>query len=192
MADLVARIEEEDLRYVFVGERHGSAPAKRFAGALTNTLLDRGNDVGLYVEGFRTDCDPHDEACPSIARKFNTEAFLALLDEVRAPVHALGPPEKDRRTDRMAATIGGGRERVRVVLVGRSHVVDAGNPDAEHWVYGGGMRYPDPGDLVEAFPREESITLTLGPAVDGGVRFALRADGCLSDYTLAATSTGGY
>ncbi|MGH9464862.1 MAG: hypothetical protein ACRD0X_04405 [Thermoanaerobaculia bacterium] len=190
--DIVARIESEELSYVFVGERHASGPVKRFAVELTNALVDRGHDVGLYVEGFRAGCMPHDAACRSLAGKFNARAFVALLREVRAPVHGIDPPEHDGRVPRMAATIAAGPEAVRVVLVGRAHVVDAGNPDAQLWVYGGGMRYPDPGDLVEAFPRERSLTLTLEPERGDSRPYALRADGCRADYTLAAAATGDY
>jgi hypothetical protein len=100
------------------GERHAVGPVKRFAVDLAHELADRGHDVGLYVEGFRTDCLRADAACDSLARLFNAEAFRRLLDESRVPVHAIDPPEEDRRAARMAAAIAAGPETIRIVLVG--------------------------------------------------------------------------
>jgi len=189
---VVRHLEDDGIRYVFVGENHGSGPAKRFAVELVNRLVDRGHDVGLYVEGFRTDCDPPDDSCRTLARLFNASAFSKLLGESRAPVRPLDPPERDQRAVRMAATIAGGAESIRVVLVGKTHVAHAEDPEAELWIYGGGLRYPNPGDLVEAFPRAESVTVVLEPvdAVDG--TYALRADGCKADYALVAPATSAY
>jgi len=190
---VAARVEREGLRFLFVGERHAVGPVKRFAVDLAHELAGRGHDVGLYVEGFRTDCPPADVACDSLARLFNAEAFRRLLDESRVPVHAIDPPEEDRRAARMADAIAAGSESIRVVLVGNSHVAHAGDPRAELWVYGGAMRYPDPGDLAEAFPREESLIVALEtaePAV--APPYALLTGGCGVDYTLVASNTPAY
>jgi hypothetical protein len=189
VAKVVERIASERRRYVFVGERHGSEATKDFAVDLANALAARGLDVGLYVEGFRTDCAPRDAACGSLARLFNPKAFQRLLAEARVPVHAIDPPEKDARAARMAATIASGGEEIRVVLVGRTHVVHAGDPLAELWVYGGGMRYRDPGDVVEAFPAAESLTVALEVgrrAAGSGPGYALHTPGCGADYALLA------
>ncbi len=193
---VVRRIEDEEIRYVFVGERHGIGPVKRFTADLANELVARGHDVGLYVEGFRAGCDPGDESCRDLARLFNGEAFSRLLRESRAPVHPLDPAERDRRTLRMAATIAGGPESLRIVLVGRSHVVSAWDPDAELWVYGGGVRYPDPGDLVEAFPRAQALTMAFEPGSEPGADeidpYRLQVDGCEADYRLVAPRRADY
>lgn len=188
---IVRRIEEEAIRYVFVGERHEVGPVKRFAAELANALVDRGHDVGLYVEGFRVGCETGHAACSRLARLFNPEAFSALLRESRALVHPLDPVDNDRRAERMAATIASGQETIRVVLVGRSHVVSAWDPDVELRIYGGGKRYPDPGDLAEAFPRHESLTMTLEDGDERG-DYTLRADGCAADYRLAAGDGAAY
>lgn len=191
--EIVARIEGEQLRYVFVGERHGVGPAKRFVVDLVNRLVERGHDAALYVEGFRAGCDPRDAACGSLAWLFDDgEAFLTLLDRSLAPVHPLDPAERDRRAERMATTIAEGREAVRVVLVGNSHVLYAGDPKAEHWVYGGAVRYPDPGDVVEGFSRTDYLTLVLDAADGLEQPYLVREDGCRADYLLVAPPTGAY
>lgn len=182
--EIVNRIETEGRRYIFIGERHGIAPAKAFAVDIANALADFGYDVGLYVEGFRTDCSLRDDTCPNLARLFNAKAFNRLLDEARVPVHPLDPPERDGRAGRMAAAIAAGSEAIRVVLIGRSHVVHADDPGAELWVYGGGMRYPDPGDVVKAFPRAQTLTVALDDAEQVGEPYLLRPDGCRADYSL--------
>ena len=186
MDAIVERVEAERLEYVFVGERHDVGPVKRFAVDLVNRLVERGHDVGFYVEGFRTDCAPRDPACRGIAQLFNADAFASLLERSLAPVRPLDPPVNDRRPERMATTIAGAREAVRVVLVGNSHVVHAGDPEAELWVYGGGMRYPNPGDLVEAFRNDRTLTVALEPGELADAAYALRADGCRADYRLIA------
>lgn len=183
--EMVRRLEQGGIKYVFIGESHASVPPKRLAVELTNRLVERGHDVGLYVEGFRTDCASADDTCRSLARLFNEGAFSTLLAESRAPVRPLDPPERDRRAARMAATIAGGTEAIRVVLVGSTHVIHAQDPNAELWIFGGGMRYPDPGDLVEAFPSGDSVTIVL----EDGDAQALRADGCKADYALVAPAT---
>ncbi len=190
--EIVERLERERTRYVFIGEQHGAAAGKRFAVDLANALVDRGHDVGLYVEGFRTDCAPRDAECRSLARLFNAQAFLRLLDESRAPVHPLDPPEKDRRAARMAERIAGGGEAIRIVLVGNSHVRHAGDPAAELPAFGGGMKYPDPGDLVEAFPRAESLTIALSPAPPAAEEYSVRSGGCDADYSLSGAPTATY
>jgi hypothetical protein len=190
--EVAARVEREGRRYVFVGERHAVGPVKRFAVDLAHELADRGHDVGLYVEGFRTDCPPSDAGCDSLARLFNAEAFARLLDEAQVPVHPIDPPEVDRRAGRMASAIAAGSETIRVVLVGNSHVTHAGDPDAELFVYGGALRYPDPGDLAEAFPREESLILALDTAEDAVAPYSLHAGGCGADYTLVVANTRAY
>jgi hypothetical protein len=192
LEEIVDRVQAEDLKYVFVGERHGVGPVKRFAVDLANALAERGSDVGLYVEGFRVGCPPGDRSCPSLARLFNEPAFLTLAGESRAPVHAIDPVERDRRASRMAATVARGVESVRVVLVGRAHVIHAEDSAAELWVYGGTVRYPDPGDLVEVFPRREYLTVGLETAGVGGEPYVLRADGCAVDYVLDAPDTREY
>ncbi len=190
--EIVAQVKAEGLKYVFVGERHGIGPVKKFAVDLTNALVESGYDVGLYVEGFRTDCPPRDEACWSLARAFNRQAFLTLLDESKASVHPIDPPEGDRRAERMAATIAAGSESVRVVLVGRSHVIHAENREAELWVYGGGLRYPDPGDVAEAFPRHEYLTVGLETGDGAGVPYSLQHDECGADYVLITPPSDDY
>jgi hypothetical protein len=190
--EVVAQLEERGLKYVFIGENHRSGLPKSLAVELTNRLVDRGYEVGLYVEGFRTDCPPGDESCPTLARLFNAEAFSKLLSESRAPVRALDPPEPDRRAQRMAATIASGREAIRVVLVGSTHVAHAEDPAAELWIFGGAVRYPNPGDLVEAFPRGESLTIVLEAGSDPEEAYTLRIDGCRADYALVASNTSAY
>ncbi len=190
---VAARVEREGVRFLFVGERHAVGPVKRFAVDLAHELAARGHDVGLYVEGFRTDCPLADAACDSLARLFNAEAFDRLLAESRVPVHPIDPPEQDRRAARMAEAIAAGPETIRIVLAGNSHVAHAGDPLAELWVYGGALRYPDPGDLAEAFPREQSLIVALD-AADQAVTppYALRTGGCGADYTLIAPDTPVY
>lgn len=190
--EVAARIEREGKRYIFVGEKHAVGPVKRFAVELAHQLADLGHDVGLYVEGFRTDCPPADADCATIARLFNPEAFLTLLRQSRVPVHPIDPPEKNRRAVRMAETVAAGSEAIRIVLTGNTHVAHAGDPAAEIWVYGGGLRYPDPGDLAEAFPREESLTFVLETSEDAAVPYSVHDGGCGADYTVIAASAGAY
>jgi len=192
LEELVGQIESQALKYVFIGERHQNGPAKRFAVDLVNRLVELGYDAGLYVEGFREGCAPRDASCGGLAWLFNREAFAALLDDSLAPVHPLDPREKDGRAQRMASRLGAGREAIRVVLVGNSHVLFAGDAEAEHRVYGGAMRYPDPGDLVEAFPRNESLTLVLDLAEGAEVPYSVRTDGCRADYALVSAPTAAY
>ncbi|HOC43379.1 MAG TPA: hypothetical protein PKJ99_10250 [Thermoanaerobaculales bacterium] len=190
--EVVARVERDGVRYAFVGEQHGIGPVKRFAVDLANALVDRGQDVGLYVEGFRTDCQPRDEACASLSHAFNRAAFLALLDNSRAPVHPLDPPGDRDRAATMAALVAGGSEAIKVVLVGRSHVIFAGDPDAVHHVFGGAMPYPDPGDVAEAFPRDQTLTFTLLDHGDGDEPYRLRRDGCRGDYLVSTAPSRQY
>ncbi|HVS66535.1 MAG TPA: hypothetical protein VMT85_23870 [Thermoanaerobaculia bacterium] len=191
--ELVARVEAEERRYVFVGERHGIGPVKRFAVELANALDARGHQVALYVEGFRTDCPPSDESCWTLARWFNPDAFGTLLEEARVPVHALDPPERDARAMRMAATIASGSEPIRIVLVGGSHVRFAGDPRAEVRVFGGALGFPDPGDVVEAFPRAHSLTIGLDTAPPAhATGSGLRVDGCEYDVVLSTPESPGY
>jgi hypothetical protein len=189
---IVERMVRGELKYAFIGERHGVGPVKRFAVDLANALVDQGLDVGVYVEGFRTDCDPRDPACRDLAGAFNRDAFLALLDHCRAPVHAIDPPTPDGRAAAMAAAIAAGREGVKVVLVGRSHVVHAGNPEAAHPIFGGAMLYPDPGDVAEAFPADEIVTFDLQSCDEAVGEYLLRAGGCGSDFVVAAPFIGRY
>jgi hypothetical protein len=185
LAEIVAKLVGDRPTYLFIGERHPVGPVKRFVVDLSDALIEAGFDVGIYVEGFRTDCSPADDACRSLARAFGADAFYSLLEQARAPVHPIAPPERFERTRRMAERIAAGAETIRIVLVGNSHVLHAGDPDAELWVYGGGMRYPDPGDLVEAFPRQRSLTFALregAPPVDR--HYVVWANGCDADYTL--------
>lgn len=189
LEEIVTRVEAEQIKYVFVGEHHRVGPVKKLAVDLSNALVEKGHEVGLYVEGFRTDCPPRDASCWSLARTFNSEAFSVLLDESKASIHAIDPPHRDRRAERMAATIAAGREVVRVVLVGRSHVIHAGDPEAEHWVYGGRLRFPNPGDLAEAFPRQEVLTIGLETSHeafsdDSFFDYSLRHSGCGVDYVV--------
>lgn len=190
--DVVDRLEQSGVRYAFVGEQHGVGPVKRFAVDLANALVDRGEDVGLYVEGFRVDCDPRDEACWSLSQAFNRQAFLALLDNSRAPVHPLDPAQGENRVASMAATIAAGAESIKIVLVGTSHVIFAGDPDAVHPVFGGGMLYPDPGDVAEAFPRADTLIFTLDCQGDAVSPYVLRPDGCRADYVVFTAPTGQY
>lgn len=190
--EVVVRIEREGVRYAFVGEQHAVGPVKRFAVDLANAFVDRGVEVGLYVEGFRTDCPPRDEACRSISHAFNRAAFLALLDNSRATVHALDPPPTGERAASMAAIVADGPEAIKIVLVGRSHVVFAGDPDAVHPVFGGAVLYPNPGDLAEAFPRRRTLTFDFEDGVDAGVPYRLRSDGCSGDYVVSAAPTAQY
>jgi hypothetical protein len=92
----------------------------------------------------------------------------------------------------MARSIAAGRESIRVVLVGSAHVLYAGNDGAELWIYGGGLRYPDPGDLVEAFPRCKTLTVGLETADVADAPYRLIQDGCAADYALAAPDTRDY
>jgi hypothetical protein len=92
----------------------------------------------------------------------------------------------------MAARIAGGSESIRIVLVGKSHVVHAEDPGAEVWVFGGAIRYADPGDLAEAFPRDEYLTLDLEVSEDVPGPYSLLQDGCAADYVLATRSTSDY
>lgn len=179
-------------RYAFIGESHGIGPVKRFAVDFANALVDQGVEVGVYVEGFRTDCDPRDEGCPSLARTFNRDAFLSLLDLCRAPVHPIDPPTPEGRTAAMAATIAAGGEGLKIVLVGRSHVVHAGDPDAVHRVFGGAMEYPDPGDLAEAFPKHEIVTFDLQADDDQVDSYLVRSGGCGADFVVATAPIGRY
>lgn len=190
--EIVSRVASEKVKYVFIGERHGVGPPKRFAVDLVNALVDRGHDVGLYVEGFRTDCALADTSCHRLAGVFNLEAFTTLLGRSRAPVRPLDPPERDSRAARMARTIAEGSESIRVALVGNSHVVHAENPDAELWVYGGGMKYSDPGDLVEAFARADYVTLAFEASESALESYDLRQSGCKADYELLVPPTSGY
>lgn len=192
LEEIVQRVHDQRVRYVFVGERHGVGPVKRFAVDLANALLDSGLDVGLYVEGFRTNCAPQDESCWSLARAFNMLAFRTLLDESRATVHPIDPPDGKGRAARMAAAIAEGTEEVRVVLVGKSHVLYAGDGEAELWVYGGGLKFPDPGDLVEVFPPQEVLTLGLETSRDVATPYALRETGCAVDYVVMTPDTDQY
>lgn len=192
LQDVVDRFAAGGVRYAFVGERHGSGPVKRFAVDLANALVDRGESVGLYVEGFRVDCSPDDDSCPSLAWVFNGPAFLALLDHSRAPVHPIDPVERDNRAARMASAIAAGSESIKIVLVGASHVVHAGEPEAVHLIYGGAAAYPDPGDVAEAFPRAEVLTFSLEPRDDAGSPYALRSGGCGADYVVTALPTRAY
>lgn len=192
LEEIVQRVHDQRVRYVFVGERHGVGPVKRFAVDLANALLDSGLDVGLYVEGFRTNCAPQDESCWSLARAFNMLAFRTLLDESRATVHPIDPPDGKGRAARMAAAIAEGTEEVRVILVGKSHVLYAGDSEAELWVYGGGLKFPDPGDVVEVFPSREVLTLGLETARDVAAPYALRENGCAVDYVVTTRDTDQY
>jgi len=193
LEELVARVEGDGLRYVFVGERHGSGPVKRFAVELANALDDRGRDSALYIEGFRTNCAPSDAACWSLARWFNPDAFGTLLEEARVPVRPLDPPERDARGLRMAETIAAGSESVRVVLVGRSHVRFAGKDQAEVRVFGGAVRFSNPGDVVEAFPRSESLTIGLVTSqTRDDSESRLLVDGCEFDLVLSTAESRDY
>ena len=192
IADIVERARAQGIRYVFVGEQHDVGPVKRFAVDLANALADAGDEVGLYVEGFRTDCEPTDGTCDSLARLFNPAAFHTLLAESKTAVHAIDPVENDRRVARMAATIGAGVEPIRVVLAGSVHVLHAGNDLAELHVYGGGMRYPNPGDLAEAFPRHEYLTVGLETADLTDAPYRVSQSGCAADYVVAAPDTRDY
>jgi hypothetical protein len=101
----------------------------------------------------------------------------------------------------MAESIAWGSEEIRVVLVGNTHVLHAGNPDAMVPIFGGGVLYPDPGDLAEAFPRQEILTFRLETTSDeieayaliaDGESYALLADGCDADYAIRTRPTPLY
>ncbi|HEX9638499.1 MAG TPA: hypothetical protein VGB99_13255 [Acidobacteriota bacterium] len=190
--EIVDRVTGEYRKYIFIGERHWVGPVKRFAVDLANALVDRGYDVGLYVEGFREGCMPQDDPCWSIARAFNERAFLRLLEESKAPVHAIDPSQPEHRAGPMAERIAGGTESIRIVLVGTSHVVHAEDPTAEVWIFGGAMKYANPGDVAEAFPRDQYLTLDLALIEDVAGSYALLQDGCAADYVLATRSTRQY
>jgi len=190
--EVVARVEIEGLQYIFVGERHGNGPVKRFAVDLANALMERNYDVGLYVEGFRTDCSPRDERCLCLASAFNRPAFLSLLEQSQAPVHPIDPPERDRRAARMAARIAEGPESIRIVLVGLSHVLYAGDPEGRVWTYGGAMQYPDPGDVAEAFPRDKCLLFGLETDKTAVAPYHLHQSGNGTDYLLVTRGTGDY
>jgi hypothetical protein len=104
----------------------------------------------------------------------------------------MDPVERDRRASRMAAVLSQGAESIRVVLVGQAHVLHAEDGDAELWVYGGSVKYPDPGDLAEAFPRREYLTVGLDTADVRGEPYLVRQNGCDADYVLAAPNTSDY
>jgi hypothetical protein len=191
MARLVARIRSQDVHFVFVGEQHDVGPVKRFAVDLANALAASGADVGLYVEGFRTDCPPADGGCWSLARLFDPEAFATLLAQARVPVHAIDPPVRRDRVAAMAAAVAAGHESIRIVLAGRTHVVDAGDPRATLRVFGGGLRYADPGDLAEAFPNRERLTIGLETGGTPGP-YGLRRDGHHFDYLLTTPAVATY
>jgi hypothetical protein len=192
LPELVSRIEAADVRYLFVGERHGVGPVKRFVVDLVNALVERGHEVGLYVEGFRTDCGAAaDATCWNLARWYNPLAFDTLLAESRATVHAIDPPERSSRGARMAEAIAAGPEALRVVLIGESHVRHAGDSEAELRVFGGALRFPDPGDVAEAFPRSE--VLTIGLETDGAAApHRVRSDGCGVDYVVTTVESSDY
>ena len=199
--EILARIERDRPRYLFIGESHAVGPVKRFTVDLVNGLVDLGMDVGLYVEGFSTECPPRALDCSRLAPLFNADAFLALLDRSRAIVHPIDPPGRSGRAARMAESIAWGSEEIRVVLVGNTHVLHAGNPDAMVPIFGGGLLYPDPGDLAEAFPRQESLTFRLETTSDeieayaliaDGEAYALIADGCDADYAIRTRPTPLY
>jgi hypothetical protein len=189
--ELVRRVRSEGLRYVFVGERHGVGPVKRFAVELANALAADGIETGLYVEGFRSSCDVGDETCWSLAWAFNAGAFGALLDQARVPVHPIDPPSRERRVERMAAAIAAGDEAVRVVLAGKTHVVHADDPDAD-WRVFGGLRYPSPGDLARAFERSEYVTVGLEVVPERTFPYRLTRGGCGVDYQLATSDVADY
>jgi len=190
--EILARVERDRPRYLFIGERHAVGPVKRFAVDLVNGLVDLGMDVGLYVEGFSTECPPRALDCSRLAPLFNADAFLTLVDRSRAIVHPIDPPERSGRATRMAESIAWGSEEIRVVLVGNTHVLHAGNPDAMLPIFGGGMLYPDPGDLAEAFPRQEVLTFRLETTSDEIESYALLADGCDADYAIRTRPTPLY
>jgi hypothetical protein len=190
--EVLARIERDRPRYLFIGERHAVGPVKRFAVDLVNGLVELGFDVGLYVEGFRTDCPPRDVECRTIARAFNEEAFLTLLESSRASVHPLAPPHRSGRAAQMAATVAAGTETIRVVLVGNTHVRYAGLPKPEVPIFGGGMLYPHPGDLADAFPRQESLTFRLETTSDELEPYSLLAGDCEADYAVRTLPTATY
>lgn len=189
---LVDRVETEVLAFAFIGERNGFGPVKRFAVDLANRLAERGHDVGLYIEGFRVVCALDDAGCNRLATAFNGEVYRRLVDHSRAAVHPIDPVGSDDRASQMAGAIAAGRERFRVVLIGRTHVILAGNPEAEHTVFGGGSRYPDPGDVAEAFPREVGLTIGLETVDHVEGPYDLRVGGCGTDYVLYTERTGSY
>ena len=189
--EVVARVHAEGVRYVFVGERHGVGPVKRFAVDLAHALAADGTDVALYVEGFRSGCAPGDDRCWSLAREFNRTAFDALLAAAEVPVRPLDPPERDRRVERMAETLAAASESVRVVLVGKTHVVHAADADAEWLVYGA-VRYPSPGDLARALATEGSLTIGLELAGETSAPYRLERDGCDVHYVLTTADAADY
>ncbi|MEZ5330843.1 MAG: hypothetical protein R2991_02050 [Thermoanaerobaculia bacterium] len=169
---MLTRVERDRPHYLFIGERHAVGPVKKFTVDLVNGLVDRGLDVGLYVEGLSTRCPPRALECSRLAPLFNAEAFRSLLDESRAVVHPLDPPGSADRAASMAAEIEWGSEDVRVVLVGNTHVRFAGRPDATLPIFGGGLLYPDPGDLAEGLPLRDTLTFVLETTDDGTRRRA--------------------
>jgi len=190
--DLVSRIEEGRLRYAFVGERHGIGPVKRFVVDLANALVDRGHDVGVYVEGYRVGCDLDDPSCNRLASAFNPEAYRALVGASKALVHPIDPDSAGDRARRMAETVAAGSEEIRVVLVGASHVLFATDPEGEVPIFGGALRYPDPGDVAEAFPRGSYLTVGLRTVDRLEAGYAVRSGGCGSDYTVETERTGRF
>lgn len=192
IGDIIARIESEHLRYAFIGERHGVGPVKRFAVDLVNGLVDRGHDVGLYVEGFRVGCALDDAACNRLAALFNPGAYRTLSTSSLAPVHPIDPVGREHRAAAMAAAVAAGREPIRVVLLGRSHMLYAGRPGAELKVFGGAVDYPDPGDVAEAFPRRRTVTIAAETVDSLDVPYVVRPGGDDADYVLETTSSGAY
>lgn len=196
LGDVLTRVERDRPHYLFIGERHAVGPVKKFTVDLVNGLVDRGLDVGLYVEGLSTRCPPRALECSRLAPLFNAEAFRSLLDESRAVVHPLDPPGSADRAASMAAEIEWGSEDVRVVLVGNTHVRFAGRPDATLPIFGGGLLYPDPGDLAEAFPLRDTLTFVLETTDDGTddalAEYSVVADGCEADYAVRTRSTRTY
>ena len=192
VARLVARIKADHVHYVFVGEQHDIGPVKRFAVELANALASSGDGVGLYVEGFRTNCRPLDDACWSLARLFDPQAFATLVERAQVPIHAIDPPFRRGRVAAMATAIAAGHEPIRIVLAGRTHVVDAGDPHASLRVFGGGIIYPDPGDLAEAFPRSERLTVGLVTSRMSFPGYRLRHDGRDFDYLVTTSDVADY
>ena len=54
------------------------------------------------------------------------------------------------------------------------------------------MRYPDPGDLVEAFPPDASLTVVLEAGDGTASPYRLLTDGCAADYRLVAPYLSAY
>lgn len=196
--DVLTRVERDRPHYLFIGERHAVGPVKKFTVDLVNGLVDRGLDVGLYVEGLSTRCPPRALGCSRLASLFNPEAFRSLLDESRAIVHPIDPPSSRDRAASMAAAIQWGSEDVRVVLAGNTHVRFAGRPDVTLPIFGGGALYPDPGDLAEAFPLRDTLTFVLETTSDlvrdeGAFdEYSVVAEGCEADYAVRTRSTRVY